>query len=841
MQGPVNEDGSIEYTRRGLIPRTFEYLFSRIQEEERKGSGAITYYCKCAYVEIYNECIYDLLDGGGTVCTLREDAKKGGVYVEGCRDEIVNNPQDAFLVFERGSRNRHVAETAMNRESSRSHCVFTLFIQSKKLDGEVLDVRESRFNLVDLAGSERQQFSNTTGVRLKEAGNINKSLLALSNVINALVDLANGKPRHVHYRDSKLTFLLRDSLGGNAKTIIVAAVSPSALCQAETLSTLRFAQRAKQIRNKAVVNKDIQGNLLELQAEVRRLRNEILLLKASSGSGLIGGEPPMAIDVISDTREGGDAYFMLTVALERQAELLSELGRQQKHLDSQQELLRRKDQQINSEKMVAKFRDSTIKALNSKLSSNGVDDILEVFEAERAQHHATIAELKRMLEHHPEITRLTIESDALKERLASLDDHMRDVSRHEEIVGKHRKYEEKLAERLLQCERELAKHVGRTERAERTERVECVEGAERVESQCRVGSLDEIPIQQLSVTDGKHNEMEELEKRYQQLLDEHRALKEELDAGKESLVGKRKRKGNSIESLNTSKELIDGLNNQITNLQEKNDSLKKTITELRQIVKSEYENAAVQLRTKDERIAECELQISNLSNRLEEICVDRESLEATRDDLMAEIGQLQSALESSDADCRQTQEHLKQAQVELSSNCERLARMEVERADLCDRLSHYANFGSSKAITRQFEEYQSQVSELNGRVQELEISLKNLQIQKDALSAEHAELLASPVKEQLAIAEGTIVTLNQEMEGIQEELLKLRRENDKLIQHTNVKQKLQYHLQIKEENNMFREEIRALREELVRLEKRNIEMDEALHHQHQHHRGGGNK
>ena len=125
-------------------------------------------------------------------------------------------------------------------------------------------MRESRFNLVDLAGSERQKLTATTGLRLKEAGNINKSLLgkaqyyrkqlnyavALGNVINALVDIANGKPRHVHYRDSKLTFLLRDSLGGNAKTFIIANVSPSFTSYAETLSTLRFAQRAKMIRNR---------------------------------------------------------------------------------------------------------------------------------------------------------------------------------------------------------------------------------------------------------------------------------------------------------------------------------------------------------------------------------------------------------------------------------------------------------------------------------------------------------------------------------------------------------------------------------------------------------------
>lgn len=352
MQGPANEDGSIDYERRGLIPRTFDYLFHRIREEERRSTGSVSYFCKCAYVEIYNECIYDLLVPDGPLCTLREDAKKG-VFIEGCREEIINSPQDAFRLFEHGSRNRHVAETAMNRESSRSHCVFTIFIQSRKHDGQLLDIRESRFNLVDLAGSERQQLSATAGIRLKEAGNINKSLLALSNVINALVDIANGKPRHVHYRDSRLTFLLRDSLGGNAKTLIIAAVSPSPLCYAETLSTLRFAQRAKQIKNKAVVNKDIQGNIFELQSEVRRLRNEVLLLKAGQHMGGEGGgsDSSSLVDGLGGgddgaERGGGDVYFMLRMALQRQTELLAELAQKQQQLGTFEEILRRRDQQI---------------------------------------------------------------------------------------------------------------------------------------------------------------------------------------------------------------------------------------------------------------------------------------------------------------------------------------------------------------------------------------------------------------------------------------------------------------------------------------------------------------
>lgn len=143
----------------------------------------------------------------------------------------------------RGARSRHTGSTSMNKESSRSHSVLTTIIETKTMKdgGGVWNIKTARFHIIDLAGSERQKFTGAVGDRLKEAGMINKSLSALGNVINSLVDISEGKNRHVHYRDSKLTFLLRDSLGGNSKTVIIANISPSAINYGETLSTLKFA------------------------------------------------------------------------------------------------------------------------------------------------------------------------------------------------------------------------------------------------------------------------------------------------------------------------------------------------------------------------------------------------------------------------------------------------------------------------------------------------------------------------------------------------------------------------------------------------------------------------
>lgn len=204
----------------------------------------------------------DLLEPTSVNLHIREDIKKG-VYVEGLLEEVVLNEMDMMDLIVRGGKNRHIGSTSMNKESSRSHSVLTTIIETKSMKdgGGVWNIKTSRFHIIDLAGSERQKYTNAIGDRLKEAGMINKSLSALGNVINSLVDISEGKNRHVHYRDSKLTFLLRDSLGGNSKTVIIANISPSSTCYGETISTLKFAQRAKLIRNKAIINEDSSGTI----------------------------------------------------------------------------------------------------------------------------------------------------------------------------------------------------------------------------------------------------------------------------------------------------------------------------------------------------------------------------------------------------------------------------------------------------------------------------------------------------------------------------------------------------------------------------------------------------
>lgn len=258
---------------RGLTPRIIEHLFAKIQEDESSQKlENVKYSCKCSFLEIYNEQITDLLEPTLINLPVREDHKKG-VYVENLTEVEVTSVQDVITLLLQGNANRKVAVTNMNKESSRSHSIFTCSIQ--KRNGFTNKTLRGLLHLVDLAGSERQKLSGAEGGRLKEAANINKSLSALGLVIMSLVDIANGKQRHVPYRDSKLTFLLQDSLGGNAKTTVIANISPSSCCAIETLSTLKFAQRAKFIQNTVVINEDTAESISVLQAQIEQLKREL--------------------------------------------------------------------------------------------------------------------------------------------------------------------------------------------------------------------------------------------------------------------------------------------------------------------------------------------------------------------------------------------------------------------------------------------------------------------------------------------------------------------------------------------------------------------------------------
>ncbi|KAJ1643533.1 Kinesin-like protein kif15 [Coemansia asiatica] len=452
MQGARDEFTGPDDELRGLIPRCFEYLFDRIAQEEQRSGGNIKYLCKASYIEIYNESIYDLLDPLMRTCAIREDIKKG-IFVDGVTEETVLDPTEAYSVFMRGTHSRHVSATSMNRESSRSHSVLMLMIQSMTqtdTDG-LTEIRESMFNLVDLAGSERQKLANTSGMRLKEAANINKSLSTLGNVINSLVDISNGKSRHVNYRDSKLTFLLRDSLGGNSVTFIIANVSPAMCNDAETASTLRFAQRAKMIRNKAVVNHDMQGNVPQLQAEIQKLKQQIAQLRGvpttgtvavGSNNGIVNGSlAPASVA----SREQQLAEFMLVLAMRK-------LGESERQKSRYAEIIFELKDKVNRTKRQAQQQQLLLKLYKSQLSdirANAPE--AHTLSSENNALREEVSALQQALSAQPDFTDLLFENLQLHEEL----EHMYSLSSLSEAHAKSKQSLEEVAKDMQDAQRLL--------------------------------------------------------------------------------------------------------------------------------------------------------------------------------------------------------------------------------------------------------------------------------------------------------------------------------------------------------------------------------------------------
>ncbi|XP_068610131.1 kinesin-like protein KIF13B [Brachionichthys hirsutus] len=262
----------------GLIPRLCSSLFSRTVKEAREGES---FTVEVSYMEIYNEKVRDLLDPKGSRQTLRvREHNVFGPYVDGLSRLAVADCKDIESLMSEGNKSRTVAATNMNEESSRSHAVFNIILTHTLMDLQsgTCGEKVSKLSLVDLAGSERAAKTGAAGERLKEGSNINKSLSTLGLVISALADQGAGKNKNkfVPYRDSVLTWLLKDSLGGNSRTAMVATISPAADNYDETLSTLRYADRAKSIVNHAIVNEDPNARIIrELREEVEKLREQL--------------------------------------------------------------------------------------------------------------------------------------------------------------------------------------------------------------------------------------------------------------------------------------------------------------------------------------------------------------------------------------------------------------------------------------------------------------------------------------------------------------------------------------------------------------------------------------
>jgi len=480
------DEGEDDNNNVGLIPRALRRIFEFTRNDAASGEEDVTHEVTCAYLEIYNEQLTDLLsneDGNGDgiamdgmmmednngnhtgsipsfgsfsggELAIREDPKKG-TFVENLTKVKVNSAEETYEAFLRGSARRRVGETEMNRNSSRSHSVFSVTLTSTTR-GRTTKEKKRTLHLVDLAGSERQKATEAIGARLKEASAINKSLSALGNVIKSLVDVANGRERHVPFRDSKLTWLLKDALGGNAKCAVIACVSPSLINADETASTLKFANRAKLVKVRAQVNErafhnhvnfgntpykskandnndnNANNNANAMDAEVTRLRSMIDEIVATTATTTTASSNSVflaaALGDDANMEDGGEnttttasskiAEFVLTgmkraSALEKniletnranlawQRDAVAKQTQLELKVNDLNELVERLEQNISSTQMVLKLREASLK-------KHGID---------KDDVDRELVELRKLVSVPPEVVKLRMELAQVTERL----------------------------------------------------------------------------------------------------------------------------------------------------------------------------------------------------------------------------------------------------------------------------------------------------------------------------------------------------------------------------------------------------------------------------------------
>ena len=279
-------NAALDESTLGVIPRVIKAMYARI-DAAKEASPDVSYAMRVSFLEIHNENIVDLFNpiASSKTNSLAIREADGSITVAGITELHVTTAHDLLEKLERGSISRTTASTLMNSESSRSHAIFSLVLEQTREDATLV----SKFHFVDLAGSERLKRTKAVGDRLKEGININCGLLALGNVISALGDPKRSSG-HIPYRDSKLTRLLQDSLGGNSRTLMIACVSPADINFEETLNTLRYADRARKIKNKPIVNLDLNNvQVSSLKAHIKALQAEVSLLRGGSSSGPTSG------------------------------------------------------------------------------------------------------------------------------------------------------------------------------------------------------------------------------------------------------------------------------------------------------------------------------------------------------------------------------------------------------------------------------------------------------------------------------------------------------------------------------------------------------------------------
>jgi Kinesin motor domain len=429
----------------GITPRCFQQVFDNINTFPDENSSFLV---EASFLEIYNEDIRDLFaEDTHKALDLKQDTK-GAVYVKDLTKHVVKDMEEIIKWMEYGDSRRTTGSTAMNHRSSRSHSIFTIIVGRTDMDDKGEDhVRQGKLNLVDLAGSERQNKTGATGDRLKEGVKINLSLSALGNVISALVD---GKSKHIPYRDSKLTRMLQDSLGGNSKTVMVATISPALDNAEETMSTLRYANRAKQIKNKPTINEDPKD------AKIREFKDEIARMRALLGDGFdpnanVEKKVVVRKEYVDFEVEGVDPAILEQMKTQKESEVMAALAKQGMSDSERQALQKKLDGARRAQEKIARQQkelEAKMLELSQQLGGGGGMDMMDENDRQQARLRLQEQNMKQQLldqerlerelkqrEHEESLQLKTYAT--LEEDIAAKDAKLQDL---------HEKYEEAVAE-----------------------------------------------------------------------------------------------------------------------------------------------------------------------------------------------------------------------------------------------------------------------------------------------------------------------------------------------------------------------------------------------------------
>ncbi|KAL7032887.1 hypothetical protein ACKWTF_007422 [Chironomus riparius] len=433
---------------RGIIPNSFAHIFGHIAKAKENEKFLV----RVSYMEIYNEEVRDLLGKEINKSLEVKERSDIGVFVKDLSGYVVHNADDLDNIMKLGNKNRAVGSTLVNSVSSRSHAIFSITIESSTTDeAGNQQVKMGKLQLVDLAGSERQQKTQASGIRLKEATKINLSLSVLGNVISALVD---GKSSHIPYRNSKLTRLLQDSLGGNAKTLMFATISPSDTNYVETISTLRYAGRAKSIQNHTHINSDPKDALLKhFQQEIEELKRQ--LEEGIFDANLVEVDGDENVEDIEED-ENSDIEIEENEKEKSTKKRKSKAKKdemQKEKSDAEKELLEKKVQEHENALKVAQTEQDMIRAKLQSLENKiliGGENLLEKAYQQEQLLEKSVAELeetnKKEQELQQTLQKIEAERIDIEERYSSL---------QEECTGKTKKLQ-KVMQMLMGLKSELA-------------------------------------------------------------------------------------------------------------------------------------------------------------------------------------------------------------------------------------------------------------------------------------------------------------------------------------------------------------------------------------------------